>query len=349
MNSPRLVTVFAQRARYGIMAMASVAIVAFLVEPIAAFAQPLQDAAPDTKQTAPETKETAPDTKQAAPETKETAPAPATKPTPATKSGDKKPKASGTAAKSKAAPAPMPAAPPAAPPAPPATLDETRLTLNKWIETQQIISKERNDWQQGKEILQGRIELVGKEVGVLKDRITQSELAVVESNKKRDELVAENEQLKAVTAQLSDAVTTMEDQVRKLAKLMPEPVNAKLLPLMQRMPADPANTRVSTAERFQNVLGILNELNKANSEISVSYEIRTLADGSSSEVQVFYVGLAQAYYISPRGLAGIGRPTEDGWKWESASAATSSQITQALEIIQGKQTPSFVPLPITIK
>jgi len=324
MNSPRLVTVFAQRARYGIMAMASVAIVSFLVEPIAAFAQPRQDAAPETK---------------------ETAPAPATKPTPAAKSGDKKPKASGTAAKSKAAPA----APPAAPPAPPATLDETRLTLNKWIETQQIISKERNDWQQGKEILQGRIELVGKEVGVLKDRITQSELAVVESNKKRDELVAENDQLKAVTAQLSDAVTTMEDQVRKLAKLMPEPVNAKLLPLMQRMPADPTNTRVSTAERFQNVLGILNELNKANSEISVSYEIRTLADGSSSEVQVFYVGLAQAYYISPRGLAGIGRPTEDGWKWESASAATSSQITQALEIIQGKQTPSFVPLPITIK
>ena len=345
MNSPRLLTVLAQRARYWIMAMASVAIVAFLVEPIAAFAQPLQDAAPETKETAPETKETAPETKQAAPETKDTEPAPATKPTPAAKSGDKKPKASGTAAKPKAAPA----ATPAAPPAPPATLDETRLTLNKWIETQQIISKERNDWQQGKEILQGRIELVGKEVGVLKDRITQSELAVVESNKKRDELVAESDQLKAVTAQLSDAVATMEGQVRQLANLMPDPVNAKLLPLMQRMPADPTNTRVSTAERFQNVLGILNELNKANSEISVSYEIRTLADGSSSEVQVFYVGLAQAYYISPRGLAGIGRPTEDGWKWESASAATSSQITQALEIIQGKQTPSFVPLPITIK
>ncbi len=345
MNSPKLLTALAQRARYWMMALASIAIVAFLVEPIAAFAQPLQDAAPETKETAPATKQAAPETKETASETKQAAPAPATKPTPAAKPGDKKPKASGTAAKPKAAPA----ATPAAPPAPPATLDETRLTLNKWIETQQIISKERNDWQQGKEILQGRIELVGKEVGVLKDRITQSELAVVESNKKRDELVAESDQLKAVTAQLSDAVTTMEEQVRKLSKMMPEPVNAKLMPLMQRIPADPTNTRVSTAERFQNVLGILNELNKANSEISVSYEIRTLADGSSSEVQVFYVGLAQAYYISPRGLAGIGRPTEDGWKWESASAATSSQITQALEIIQGKQTPSFVPLPITIK
>jgi len=321
MNSSRLVTHFAHRARYWMMTSASVVVAVLLVEPMGASAQSSQNATPATKQSTP-----------------------AGTPAPAVKSADQKPKAAGGAPKSKSATAPTAAAAVAAP-----TLDETRLTLNKWIETQQIISKERNDWAQGKEILQGRIELVGKEVGVLKDRITQSELAVAESNKKRDELVAENDQLKAVTAQLSDAVTAMEGQVRKLAKLMPEPVSAKLLPLMQRMPADPANTRVSTAERFQNVLGILNELNKANSEISVSYEIRTLADGSSSEVQVFYVGLAQAYYISPRGLAGIGHPTEDGWKWESASAATSGQIMQALEIIQGKQTPSFVPLPITIK
>ncbi len=327
MNSSRLVTHFAHRARSWMMTSAVVVVAVLLVEPMGAYAQSLQNAAPATKQ-----------------------PAPAGTPAPAAKSADQKPKPAGGTSKSKPASAPAAPAAAAAPSAvAPPTLDETRLTLNKWIETQQIISKERNDWAQGKEILQGRIELVGKEVGVLKDRITQSELAVAESNKKRDELVAENDQLKAVTAQLSDAVTAMEGQVRKLAKLMPEPVSAKLLPLMQRMPADPANTRVSTAERFQNVLGILNELNKANSEISVSYEIRTLADGSSSEVQVFYVGLAQAYYISPRGLAGIGHPTDDGWKWESASAATSGQIMQALEIIQGKQTPSFVPLPITIK
>lgn len=228
------------------------------------------------------------------------------------------------------------------------SLEETRLTLTKWIETQQIISKERNDWQQGKEILQGRIELVGKEVGVLNEKISQSEAAVVESNTKRDQLIAENDLLKSSTTQLANAVTVMEEQVRKLSKLMPEPVSARLVPLLQRIPTDPENTRVSTAERFQNVLGILTELNKVNSEIAVTYEIRTLSDGSSSEVQVLYVGLAQAYFISPRGEAGIGRPTEDGWKWEPAPA-TSDAILMALEIIQGKHTPSFVPLPMKIQ
>jgi len=228
------------------------------------------------------------------------------------------------------------------------TLDETRLTLSKWIETQQIISKERNDWQQGKEILQGRIELVGKEVGILKDRIKQSEAAVEESNKKRDELVAENDALKVSGAQLGEAVTLMEGQLRKLMKQMPEPVATKLAPLMQRMPTDPSNTRVTVAERFQNVLAVLSELNKANSELSISYEIRKFADGSSGEVQVIYLGLAQAYYISPRGDAGIGRPGEDGWTWTPAPDAAQA-ILSTLEIIQGKESPAFVPLPITIK
>lgn len=228
------------------------------------------------------------------------------------------------------------------------TLDETRLTLSKWIETQQIISKERNDWQQGKEILQGRIELVGKEVGILKDRIKQSEAAVEESNKKRDELVAENDALKVSGAQLGEAVTLMEGQLRKLMKQMPEPVATKLAPLMQRMPTDPSNTRVTVAERFQNVLAVLSELNKANSELAISYEIRKFADGSSGEVQVIYLGLAQAYYISPRGDAGIGRPGEDGWTWTPAPEAARA-ILSTLEIIQGKESPAFVPLPINIK
>jgi FtsZ-binding cell division protein ZapB len=254
------------------------------------------------------------------------------------------------AAAPKPASAPKPAAPAA--PADEASdrpgLEETRLTLAKWIETQQIIAKERNDWQQGKEILEGRIELVGKEVSVLKEKIAQSLTAVSESDQKKERLTAENEQLKATAAQLATAVSVMEGQVRGLAKRMPQPVAERLAPLLQRIPTEASSTRVTVAERFQNVLGILNEMNRANSEISLSYEVRTLADGSSSEVQVIYVGLAQAYYLSPRGEAGIGRPGEDGWDWKPAPEI-AGQLLVALEVIQGKHPPAFVPLPVEIK
>jgi hypothetical protein len=140
----------------------------------------------------------------------------------------------------------------------------------------------------------------------------------------------------------------MEGQVRGLANRMPQPVAERLAPLLQRIPTEASTTRVTVAERFQNVLGILNEMNRANSEISLSYEVRTLADGSSSEVQVIYVGLAQAYYLSPRGEAGIGTPGEDGWNWKPAPEI-AGQLLVALEVIQGKHPPAFVPLPVEIK
>lgn len=228
------------------------------------------------------------------------------------------------------------------------TLEETRLTMGKWVETQQIISKERNDWQQGREVLQGRVELVKKEISTLQEKIQQAQTSVDEAKKNKNELDAENDRLKSDGARLTDAVTRLETELRRLMKTVPEPIRAKLAPLYERMPEDPSNTRASTPERFQNVLVILGELNKANTEISVSYEVRKLTDGSSSEVKAVYVGLAQAYYVSASGEAGIGRPSADGWTWEPSKAVANDLLT-ALEILQGKHTPAFVPLPVKIQ
>jgi hypothetical protein len=228
------------------------------------------------------------------------------------------------------------------------TLDETRLTMGKWIETQQIISKERNEWQQGKEILLDRLDLVRKEVAQLEDKIEQAESGVAEADKKREELQAESDKLKASAAQLTEAVTRLEGEVRKLFKVMPEPIRDRVQPLFQRIPDDPTTTRATYPERFQNVLGILNELNKANNELTVGYEVHTLADGKPSEVRAVYAGLAQAWYVSASGEAGIGRPGADGWTWEP-SKEISGDVSKALEILQGKHSPEFVGLPVRIQ
>jgi hypothetical protein len=58
------------------------------------------------------------------------------------------------------------------------TLEETRITMGKWIETQQIIARERNDWQQGREILVSRIDLVKKEASSLEDKIQAAQGSV---------------------------------------------------------------------------------------------------------------------------------------------------------------------------
>lgn len=230
----------------------------------------------------------------------------------------------------------------------PSTLEETRVTMDKWIETQQIISKERKDWEQGKEILTGRLELVKNEIAVLRGKIQEAQSSVAEVEKKRAELVAENDRFKAIGATLTEAATRLEGEIKPLLVRTPDPIRSKLELLIQRIPDDPATTKVSAPERFQNIIGILNELTRANNELSVSYEVHELAGGKPSEVQAIYVGLAQAYYVSGSGEAGIGRPGADGWKWEP-SKAVAGDILMALEILQGKHTPAFVSLPVTIQ
>ncbi len=228
------------------------------------------------------------------------------------------------------------------------TLEETRLTMGKWIETQQIISKERNEWQQGREILVSRIDLVKREVASLEEKIQQAQTGIEDAGKKRALFVDENEQLKVDGHELFAALAVIEAEVQRLLKALPEPVRLKLQPLALRIPVDPLTSKVSAAERFQNVLGILNEVNKANSEITVSYEVRELANGKPSEVRALYVGLGQAYYVSASGEAGIGLPTSGGWTWKPSNEVAKDVFT-ALEILQGKHTPAFVPLPVKIQ
>lgn len=239
-------------------------------------------------------------------------------------------------------------APTAAVPAEKATLSETRLKMGKWIETQQILSKERNDWNQGKEILASRVDLLQREVAALQEKIKTAEATVAETNTKRDELQAQSDKLKVVAAQVTTFVARMESDVRKLFVQLPEPLRARLQPLYQRIPDDVSAGRVAIAERFQNVIGILNEVNKANNELEVAYEVRNLADGKPAEVRVMYLGLAQAYYVSASGEAGIGHPGPEGWTWEP-STAVSADVLRALEIQQGKHTPAFVGLPARIR
>jgi hypothetical protein len=61
-----------------------------------------------------------------------------------------------------------------------------------------------------------------------------------------------------------------------------------------------------------------------------------------------YVGLAQAYYVSAGGEAGIGKPGADGWKWQPSKAIANDLLT-ALDIIQGKHSPAFIQLPVSIQ
>ena len=229
-----------------------------------------------------------------------------------------------------------------------ATPEGARASLAKWVETQQLISKEKQDWQQGKQILESRVSAVNGEIATLRERLTETRKTAAETNGKKAGEVAENDTLQRAGAELAGWVASLEAGLRTLQVRLPEPLLQKVKPLYDRMPAAGGSTDVSLAERYQNVVGILNEVGKFNNDITMVTEVRTLSDGKPAEVRTIYLGLAQAYFVSPKGDAGIGVPGESGWTWSTAKDL-APRIDQVVEVLQNKAKPHFVSLPVKVQ
>ena len=230
----------------------------------------------------------------------------------------------------------------------PEQVEEARSKLEKYVETRRLISKERADWAVGKELLEERVELVQREIESLRKRIEDAKGSIAEADRKRAELVEENELLKQDSLTLEETIVALEGRTRELLPRLPEWVQERVKLLSQRLPEEDVETKLSLSERFQNVVGILNQLNRYNREITPITEVRTLADGSSVEVTTIYVGLGQAYYASVTGeAAGTGEPGEDGWVWTESSEHAAA-IAEAIAIVQG-DVAAFVHLPVRIR
>jgi FtsZ-binding cell division protein ZapB len=228
-------------------------------------------------------------------------------------------------------------------------VDGVRSALEKWVETRKVISLEQRDWALGKEMLNERIELVQQEMDSLKAKQAEAQDSISDADQKRAGLLEENDKLKAASVALNDTVLTLEQRTLKLLARLPDPIRERVKPLSQRVPANGEETKLSLAERFQNIVGILNEVNKFSREITLTSEVRSLPDGTSAEVTALYVGIGPSFYANANGkLAGTGTPSESGWVWTPANDA-APQIMEAIAILKNEQVASFVQLPVEIK
>lgn len=229
-----------------------------------------------------------------------------------------------------------------------AGIEEARTMLEKWVETRRVITKEKTDWQLGAEMLTERVKLLLREIGGLRDRIAEANASIADADAKRAALVEENERAKQRSVAFASAVSALETRTKALLARLPDPIRERVRPLSQRLPEDPAGTTLPLSQRFQNVVGILNEVDKFHREITVTSEVRALGDGRQAEVATMYVGLGQAFYASTAAdAAGVGSAAADGWRWTS-SDSSAAEIARAIAILKNEQVADFVPLPIRI-
>lgn len=230
------------------------------------------------------------------------------------------------------------------------SVEETRAALQQWVETERIISQEKRDLALSKEVLGERIRLVQSEIDSLRKRIAEAEESISEADTKREEFLSENARLTEATNSLDGVLGMLEKHTLAMLPRLPEPLRERVKPLSQRIPKDDEERgKLSSSQRFQNVIGILNEINKFNREITVTSEVRSLADGNSAEVTVLYLGIGHAFYVdgSTR-VAGVGTATADNWVWTPVNDS-AADIAKAIAILQNEQVASFTHVPVVVE
>ena len=224
-------------------------------------------------------------------------------------------------------------------------VNDTRDTIDQWVETRQIISKERSQWEIEKGLLEKTHELLLSEVSRLDLELKDLNESASVSEEERISLATTKESLKSASKQVSSSICSIETTLKIIIPSLPEPLIEKISPLIRRLPDDPEKTDLSLGERVQNIIGILSQADKFNSTISATSEVKEFESGKKVQVTTLYIGLASAYYVDDSGkYAGVGIPSANGWEWPVIEGL-GPQIKKLVEIYEGTGEIQFVEVP----
>jgi hypothetical protein len=227
------------------------------------------------------------------------------------------------------------------------SLGDFRSKTEKWVETRQLISEERTEWQADRETMRATRDLLKERKASLEADIGELESTSTAADDERRELLLRRAELQRSGQVLKDRMRGLEEAVLALAPQLPEPLRDKLELLLVQVPDNPETTRLQLGQRLMNVLGVLAQAEKFNSTATFVGETRPLEDGQKVQVRTLYWGLGQAVYVDGQGrIAGLGRPGIDGWEFTNdASVAADAKLL--LDIYEGNvDTIEFVRLPI---
>jgi len=229
-----------------------------------------------------------------------------------------------------------------------ASIDGVRTSLKEWVETRQLTSRLQADWRSEKEMLEQTAALYNKELADLNEKLTKSGTSSTKVGEESAKLELEKQELDAAMVKVAENVTLFEKELRTLAQTFPSPLANKLEPLMKRLPDDPDKARLSPAERMQNLIGILIEVDKFNSSLAVESELQRRPSGEEIQVKTLYVGLGQAYFVDKTGeFSGVGIPSATGWEWKE-TPGIGERVLRAIAIYENTQPPAFVGLPMNV-
>ncbi|MFT4688308.1 MAG: hypothetical protein ACI9OD_000504 [Limisphaerales bacterium] len=226
--------------------------------------------------------------------------------------------------------------------------EAARQTTIQWMQTRKAINKTIRDWADQKQSLELTTELLNKEIDVLDKQIKQAKDASAGSQTSREELESKLRSRSQLLDYAARRLSSIETKIAGMTDMFPAVLKELVAPSMRKFPKADTQSQIPVSQRLQNLLTVFNEIEKFNAQFTVTPEMHGL-NGTQVRVQVLYLGLAQAFYVSKSGkLGGVGRPGADGWIW-TPNNKIAADISRAIRVFKEQAAPSVVNLPVELK
>jgi hypothetical protein len=222
-----------------------------------------------------------------------------------------------------------------------AAVVELRETISKIVDVQTTESQERLDWKARKDEIAALLDLHARELKLLDEELSQAGQSAPGHVESTEQIKAEIAALKKARNLTTEAVSWNLPRITSLTKRFPQPLikeaEIELATLSAWKPTD------EPRDALRSILALLAKAEQFNRRFTRTTEIR---DGR--EIEVLYLGLAQAFYMDRKDQAGVGLPSADGWIWKTVPKIRS-ELSIALEILDKKRPPSMINLPMEIR
>lgn len=218
---------------------------------------------------------------------------------------------------------------------------QLRETISNIVDVQTTESKERLDWKARKDEFAALLDLHTREFKLLDEELNQAGQSAPGHEEPTEKIKAEIAALKKAHSLTAEAVSRNLPRITSLAKGFPQlllkEAEVELTTLRAWKPTD------EPRDALRSILAVLAKAEQFNRRFTRATEIR-----EGREIEVLYLGLAQAFYMDRKDQAGIGQPGADGWEWKS-KPEIRSELTIALETLDKKRPPTMVTLPLEIR
>ncbi|MBN1587616.1 MAG: DUF3450 family protein [Candidatus Omnitrophica bacterium] len=215
--------------------------------------------------------------------------------------------------------------------------------VSQWVDLRQETAAEERAWTQEKEWLRREMELLLREKNALQQELEQRKHTKQNLEQQLQVLSARKTELGQALESGQPALRTAGQNLLQWRTRLPRPLAQKIEEEFRELEFSDGT---ADSDRLERVLGLYSRIAQLQTGSVLVREVLRTPEGDRREFDVFYLGTAIAYAVSPGDRwAALGSPSIEGWQWEW-DASLAPVLRKAVNMRRSVDEAAFVRLPV---